>query len=319
MPVINLLGNLVCPTYPAIYIVRSNGLGHGFSVDGMVGDIKDTKSKGWRIPLYVSNAINWAIATVCAAAPIAIIGGMSSFQSGSSTLPQRVWTMTWLALGSSLVIIVDTSKHILDARRRYLVLRISYEEELKKLVSPFKEIIGGIKGAEAEFNAKRNLIQPPLTWASATATIDTWELQKQEILGPARELANELREMPRGRLHKLELDDFKRQKMIGDLENLVKTFTMEDKQETLRKIWDIMQKKFLPSTSDSTQPVELESTRRSISKQKQYLEDVHPFQHRENDFYMWLGLLVVCGAPAIGGFVVVGQMIIDYGVCIRIA
>lgn len=57
---------------------------------------------------------------------------------------------------------------------------------------------------------------------------------------------------------------------------------------------------------------------RNMSNNKYYLADVHPFQHRENDFCMWLGLLVLCGAPAIGGFVVVGQMIMDYGVCIRI-
>ncbi|EED14731.1 pogo transposable element, putative [Talaromyces stipitatus ATCC 10500] len=49
------------------------------------------------------NLVGWwfVMATrVCiAAAPLAVIGGMSQFKIGSSTVPQRAWTMTWLAVG----------------------------------------------------------------------------------------------------------------------------------------------------------------------------------------------------------------------------
>ncbi|EUC45958.1 hypothetical protein COCMIDRAFT_4900 [Bipolaris oryzae ATCC 44560] len=323
MSVVNLLGNLVCPTYSTIFIVRSNSLRYPYNVDGTVGDIKDMGPAGRRISLYASTVINWVIAAVCAAAPIAIIGGMSSFQSGSSTLPQRVWTMTWLVLGSSLVIIVDTSKHILDARRRYLILQKKYEEELKKLVSAFEKITGKFRTAKEKFEAEarpnNDLIQQITTGALLPVNMDTWELQKKEILGPAKELADELGKMPRGRLYKLGLDEFKRRNMIRDLETLGWEIVTMKEVHRIREVWSIMQENFLPSSRGDTEPMELESTRKSMSERKRDLADVHPFQHRENDFYIWLGLLVVCGAPAIGGFVVVGQMIIDYGVCIRIA
>ena len=39
--------------------------------------------------------------------PIAINGGLSHFNAGHSTIAQRVWTMTWLAIGWWISFTVD--------------------------------------------------------------------------------------------------------------------------------------------------------------------------------------------------------------------
>jgi hypothetical protein len=54
---------------------------------------------------------------------------------------------------------------------------------------------------------------------------------------------------------------------------------------------------------------------------EQHLEDVLvKLQNDENNIQFWkLGLYALCSAPAIGGFVVVGQMLHAYGSCVRIA
>jgi hypothetical protein len=56
-------------------------------------------------------------------------------------------------------------------------------------------------------------------------------------------------------------------------------------------------------------------------QREQHLEDVLvKLQNDENNIQFWkIGLYALCSAPAIGGFVVVGQMLQAYGVCVRIA
>ncbi|KAF4629698.1 hypothetical protein G7Y89_g8442 [Cudoniella acicularis] len=127
MSVINLFGNLVCPEYPAMYLVESEalrnlrtdfvseGIGSGFWLDGVVGKLVADLDKSVR-PLQedetpASEAVGvWftvrevlkALLPMCIAGAVslAVVGGLSRFHTGSSsTYHQRVWTMTWLGFG----------------------------------------------------------------------------------------------------------------------------------------------------------------------------------------------------------------------------
>jgi hypothetical protein len=134
MSVINLLGNLVCPEYPAMYLVESEALRSLRAVsaqdendlpvwfDGVVGKLAADSDKSVRrqddessvtggqrpgttrvarLWLYIRNVL-YGLLKLCitGAVPLAIIGGLSRFRTGSSsTYHQRVWTMTWLGFG----------------------------------------------------------------------------------------------------------------------------------------------------------------------------------------------------------------------------
>lgn len=135
MSLVNLLGNLMCPQYPSIFIVNSptldrlrhrvedRGLVHRYSFDGTVGRISaETEArvlqtnghllkyttalevlfnrldpdKSPETGKLVSQAI---VAYFVAAVPIAIVGGLSRFDPGQSAAYQRLWTMIWLCFG----------------------------------------------------------------------------------------------------------------------------------------------------------------------------------------------------------------------------
>jgi hypothetical protein len=137
MSFINLLGNLTCPQYPSMFLVGSKTLDNlkaeviaqhkqaEFPLDGAVGrisaetedkilgDLRKGSNQVERI--YAVQSLSSSIASVSSimgfpvtmisviiivgAVPIAIIGGLSRFSTGSSALYQRVWTMLWLVFG----------------------------------------------------------------------------------------------------------------------------------------------------------------------------------------------------------------------------
>ncbi|PMD28625.1 hypothetical protein NA56DRAFT_683959 [Hyaloscypha hepaticicola] len=134
MSVINLFGNLVCPEYPAMYLVESEALRSLRAIsapdendlhvwfDGVVGklaadsdnsvrrqDDESAVTRGQRpditrvaplLSLFLSLLVGLLKTCIAGAVPLAIIGGLSGFRTGSSsTYHQRVWTMTWLGFG----------------------------------------------------------------------------------------------------------------------------------------------------------------------------------------------------------------------------
>lgn len=135
MSMVNLIGNLICPQYPTMFLVNSSALDelrnkvkqHGmedrYPLDSTVGRIsKETEEKviySYGTVLRGDNALSMAlemfyntrdgdrvtgilrvyIAYAIAAAPIAIVGAISLFKPGNSAPHQRVWTMLWLCLG----------------------------------------------------------------------------------------------------------------------------------------------------------------------------------------------------------------------------
>jgi hypothetical protein len=160
MSVVNLLGTLLTPDYPTMYLVRSEVMvevarREGAKFEGVVGELiendqehitftavdgkqvtfdhsvtrinangqsHDTKGVGGSFQVqtppsssiyYISPAglpdaedeysllYSWVGSFLVFVIDIAIIGGISHFHKGQSTLAQRVWTMSWLAVGIS--------------------------------------------------------------------------------------------------------------------------------------------------------------------------------------------------------------------------
>lgn len=131
MSVVNLVGNLVCPKYPAMFLVDSKSLQDlrkmpaqdgnpsNSTFDGVVGrlteaadtrlakllqnQIQGSRSGRRKIPasimfkVLVRSILKIGLA---AAVPLAIIGGLSGFHNGSSsTYSQRSWIKLWIFSG----------------------------------------------------------------------------------------------------------------------------------------------------------------------------------------------------------------------------
>lgn len=79
------------------------------------------------------------VRVLVAALPLAVIGGMSQFKTGSSTVAQRAWTMSWLAVGMGLpfqpflsLVITQAFTQLVDNARK--VARKEADARVKKLV-----------------------------------------------------------------------------------------------------------------------------------------------------------------------------------------
>ncbi|KAJ7050592.1 hypothetical protein C8F01DRAFT_1034920, partial [Mycena amicta] len=104
MSIINLLGSVLMPSYPTMYLVRSEVMDEIDSkfgrdgrpyFDGMVGVLEEVKHEDADGP--ISGPQFCLLAAVSIGIPLAIIGGLTKFHRGdSSTHAQRVWLMTWL-------------------------------------------------------------------------------------------------------------------------------------------------------------------------------------------------------------------------------
>ncbi|KAF7367622.1 hypothetical protein MSAN_00825700 [Mycena sanguinolenta] len=144
MSIVNLLGALLTPSYPTMYLVRSEvmdeldrrtsgpepyfygtvgffgtgrrGIGRG-GIERAQEELGEEEqqappSMGWlslfqllpnppiNIPVSIPDMPQFYIVlAVAGGIPLAIIGGLTKFRQGDSTLSQRVWLMMWLALG----------------------------------------------------------------------------------------------------------------------------------------------------------------------------------------------------------------------------
>lgn len=106
MSLVNIIGNLLTPSYSSMYLVANDRLeearNDGGSFDGVIGSIDsqtmlsnsvDMRSLPWLCDLLL---YSWPMSLV----PLAIVGGLSGFHSGNGTKAQRGWTMSWLVIGT---------------------------------------------------------------------------------------------------------------------------------------------------------------------------------------------------------------------------
>jgi hypothetical protein len=119
MSVVNLIGHLMCPDYPTKYLVESEGLlqlrkqlndPQGFSIRNTENNIyvervigKLTPEADWKAQTHKRDPYQFILVFLSLflglGVPLAIVGGLSRFQSGSSTHTERIWITYWLVFG----------------------------------------------------------------------------------------------------------------------------------------------------------------------------------------------------------------------------
>jgi hypothetical protein len=100
MSIINVIGNIIQPEYPAIFMIRTPMMDeaeqHGCFFSGELnvhlGEAKWLDTCEPRFTLERIMLANF----FCGLVPLAIVGALSGFQSQHSTLVQRLFTMWWL-------------------------------------------------------------------------------------------------------------------------------------------------------------------------------------------------------------------------------
>ena len=108
MSLINLLGNLVCPQYPTLYLVESGRSDQARTdpetiIDGSVGRVlREHHDRSLITSIFgkPSSPKRLVLSWFPTLVTLAIIAALSAFRKGSSTRSQRVWIMTWLAIDS---------------------------------------------------------------------------------------------------------------------------------------------------------------------------------------------------------------------------
>ncbi|KAI9868466.1 MAG: hypothetical protein M1813_005910 [Trichoglossum hirsutum] len=122
MSLINLLGNLMCPQYPAVYLVESEVMQEAWTrpgavFEGTIGRLKEDRDDSNRdkrrpiigtghppfvllLPAVLRRICRLFMLLLPTAISITIIGALSGFRPGGSTLTQRSFAMAWLAMGS---------------------------------------------------------------------------------------------------------------------------------------------------------------------------------------------------------------------------
>ena len=118
MSVLNVVGNILQPEYPAIFMLRTPLMDQA-EQDGCFfsGELKAHLGEGqWSsTQLPSSTIISFVMVyTVCSLVPLALVGGLSGFRPQQSTVVQRLFTMWWLGasilLGPFLIFSLDTIK-----------------------------------------------------------------------------------------------------------------------------------------------------------------------------------------------------------------
>lgn len=136
MSTVNLLANLVTPTYPAMFMIRTPAMEEaeheGGFFEGHIGDVElvtDPRSGRARsIAQYLwkgdldNRHSSSLLKGVLFLSPIAIVGGLSGFKKGQSTAVQQGFTMAWLACG--IIMVID-----LTSRPSLSLLRIFGDTE----------------------------------------------------------------------------------------------------------------------------------------------------------------------------------------------
>ncbi|KAL2841717.1 hypothetical protein BJY01DRAFT_217123 [Aspergillus pseudoustus] len=102
MSVINLIATCLTPEYPAIFMVRTplmdEAEAQGAVIAGEVACI-DMDLLTIDNPQLDDNLAAWLSGFLLSLPPLAIVGALSQFSAGSSSIPERGFTMTWLATG----------------------------------------------------------------------------------------------------------------------------------------------------------------------------------------------------------------------------
>ncbi|KAL3473062.1 hypothetical protein BJX99DRAFT_261745 [Aspergillus californicus] len=102
MSIINLIATCITPEYPAIYMVRTSLMNeaeaNGALIVGEVADLDldqvDDKKDQVNLDL-----LGW-LGFLLSLPPLAIVGALSRFSAGSSSILERGFTMAWLATGT---------------------------------------------------------------------------------------------------------------------------------------------------------------------------------------------------------------------------
>ncbi|KAB2104220.1 hypothetical protein AG0111_0g7805 [Alternaria gaisen] len=128
MSIVNLLGNLMRPDYPSMYIVgskSSDALQNDYdctiaTVGRIKGGILESEpQKDKEVKLYARRILMivfYAIFTI----NLLVVGLMTKFTKGRSTLAQRVWIMIWLVFG----MFVGFTLHDMRDKRSDTILNI---------------------------------------------------------------------------------------------------------------------------------------------------------------------------------------------------
>ncbi|KAL2843051.1 hypothetical protein BJX68DRAFT_270376 [Aspergillus pseudodeflectus] len=102
MSIINLIATCITPEYPAIYMVRTSLMNqaeaHGALITGEVGcldlDQVDLQKDQTNLDLLELGGFLLSLP------PLAIVGALSHFSAGRSSMLERGFTMAWLAVGT---------------------------------------------------------------------------------------------------------------------------------------------------------------------------------------------------------------------------
>jgi hypothetical protein len=118
---------LVVPPFPPLKLVQAKGHKNlhlqitYYRPESRAPVVRAVSERSiWRLILTV---IQTFLPLVVSSIPLAIIGGLTHFQPGSSTLPQRAWIMVWLCLGILYgYLLGETMSHgvLAEQSRRYL-------------------------------------------------------------------------------------------------------------------------------------------------------------------------------------------------------
>ena len=127
MSVVNALASLLTPQYATIFVIRTPAMteaeqrGKAFFKDPFEVDLLKVPTSS--IPSEWTPVIQMYMPLLLGLIPLAIVGGLSKFQAGSSTSLQRGFTMSWLIVG----IVYGFATHFSNPNAGY-----SPEEEIKK-------------------------------------------------------------------------------------------------------------------------------------------------------------------------------------------
>jgi hypothetical protein len=147
MSIINLVGNLMTPTYSTVFLVepraiqeapdivqyslsasplelnRQKAVAEGSLPARPVGRLTGDFVAEWEISRNISRSKRYSFLktaggslVLASAILIGIVGGLSYFQLGSSTVLQRVWSMLWLTYSCSVGSLIEELKGRLEPR-----------------------------------------------------------------------------------------------------------------------------------------------------------------------------------------------------------
>ncbi|KAL4802585.1 hypothetical protein BDV18DRAFT_163988 [Aspergillus unguis] len=102
MSLVNLTATCLTPEYPAVYMVRTTIMAEaeakGAFIVGDIGELDLTQVAAGTFPKGVVD-VAFYLGFLLSLPPLAVVGGLSHFQSGHSSALERGFTMVWLAVG----------------------------------------------------------------------------------------------------------------------------------------------------------------------------------------------------------------------------